>query len=53
MGYFLFLFHHDQFIRDKKAAFCDGDLQINTIFFCCGFLLLGKLSNCVPDYTLI
>jgi hypothetical protein len=26
MEYFLFHFHHDQFIRDKKAAFRDGDL---------------------------
>lgn len=26
MEYFLFLSHHEQFIRDKKAAFCDGDL---------------------------
>jgi hypothetical protein len=26
MGYFLSHFNHDQFIRDKKAAFCDGDL---------------------------
>ena len=24
--YFLFLFHHEQVIRDKKAAFCVGDL---------------------------
>jgi len=24
--YFLFLFHHEQVIRDKKAAFCDSDL---------------------------
>lgn len=51
---FLFLFHHEQVIRDKKATFCDGDLSIDTILFCCGFLLLGgNISNSVPDYTLI